>query len=130
MRTILLCAAAYFAIVFAAAFALGAVRVTMIAPRTGALPAVLIEVPIVLAIAWGVCRRLIGFFRLPATASARLQMGGAAFALLMAMEAAVSVFGLGRTLADDLNAFKTAAGFAGLLGQIGFALVPLAQRHR
>jgi hypothetical protein len=40
--------------VFVFAFVVGAIRVTLVAPRTGALLAVLIESPIVLAVSWQV----------------------------------------------------------------------------
>ena len=42
----------YAALVFAVGFALGALRVTLIAPRLGETRAVLLEAPVMLAVSW------------------------------------------------------------------------------
>ena len=44
--------ASYFALVFLLGFAFGLLRVLVLAPKYGEVAAVLIEVPIVLALAW------------------------------------------------------------------------------
>ena len=67
----------YFAGVFSAAFLLGVVRTLWLAPAIGAAPAVLVETPIVLAISWWWCRRLLAHQPLPL--AGRALMGGSAF---------------------------------------------------
>ena len=120
-------AAAYFAIVFIAAFALGAFRVTVIAPRLGTLTAVLIELPIVLGVSWIVCAQVVRLFDVPNAWLPRLLMGGLAFLLLMIAEPAIAIFGFGRSLAQYFSGFRSTAGLIGLIGQIAFALIPLVQ---
>jgi hypothetical protein len=120
--------AAYFTIVFLAGFALGTFRVLVVAPRLGATIAVLLEAPVILAVSWGACRWCVRRLRPPATASARASMGAAAFALLMSTELGLSVLVFGRSLVDHFASYGTTAGAIGLAAQIGFALLPLAQR--
>ncbi|MDQ7010342.1 MAG: hypothetical protein Q9M29_00840, partial [Mariprofundaceae bacterium] len=50
---------AYFAMVFAAGFMLGIVRVMLLAPNVGETLAVAIELPIMLAVSWISCSMLI-----------------------------------------------------------------------
>ncbi|MGB4908133.1 MAG: hypothetical protein WBP15_06330, partial [Tabrizicola sp.] len=50
---------AYVLPVFAVAFALGAVRVNLVAPRVGPLLAVAVELPLVLALSWAVAGRVL-----------------------------------------------------------------------
>ena len=47
---------AYFLVVFTFAFAMGVLRVLVLVPRMGEVAAVLIEVPLVVAVSWWVCR--------------------------------------------------------------------------
>lgn len=119
----------YFVIVFAAGFLLGMLRVTVVVPQLGALRAVLIELPIMLAISWVTCRWIITRYTVPGTIIDRLAMGGVAFALLMVAELGLSVLLFKQTVIDHLATYKTAAGVMGLLMQIGFALFPLVQRN-
>jgi hypothetical protein len=59
MTRSLLTGAAYFVIVFAAAFALGALRVTFIVPAVGSVWATLLELPLTLAASWTACGWLV-----------------------------------------------------------------------
>jgi hypothetical protein len=115
-------------VVFAAGFALGAIRVLLVAPRLGDTAAVALELPLMLAISWVACLRLIGRLRVPATPPARLVMGGLALALLLAAEFALAL-GLGGTPGAAL-ALGTAAGLIGLAGQAAFAVLPLVALTR
>jgi hypothetical protein len=115
----------YFLIVFAAGFALGTLRVLLLAPHVGALPAVVLELPVMLAVSWVACRWTIGWFRVPGTLIVRVTMGLVAFTCLMLAEYAVGVFGFGRTLAQHVAHYGTAPALAGLLAQIAFAAVPV-----
>jgi len=124
---VLASAAVYFAVVFAAAFALGALRVTVVVPRLGTLMAVLIEVPIVLGVSWLVCRQVVHWFGIPNEWLPRLRMGALAFLFLMIAEPAIAILGFGRSLTQYAAEFSSTAGLIGLLGQIAFALIPLLQ---
>jgi hypothetical protein len=127
MATILTAAVIYFAIVFACGFVLGAVRVVAIAPRLGAPIAVLIEVPLILAISWYACRWVIARFAVPAEVGPRIAMGAAAFAIVMVAEFGLSVLGFGRTALEHFAAFREAPALMGLLAQLGFAILPTVQ---
>jgi hypothetical protein len=115
-------ALAYFALVFVAAFAFGALRVTLIAPQIGALAAVALEVPLILGLSWIVAGRVLG--RWPLTTSEALAMGALAFALLMLAELALAYALSGQPPAAYAATLLTAPGALGLAGQIGFALIP------
>ena len=114
-------AASYFLPVFAVAFLLGALRVTLVAPQTGPLLAVALEVPLVLALSWLVAGRVLG--RWPLALPDRLAMGALAFALLMLAELTLAL-AFGQTPARFLSDLATPPGALGLAGQIGFGLVP------
>lgn len=61
----------YFAVIFAMGFVLGVIRTLVIAPRTGATVAVLMEMPLMLAASWIVAHRIVRRAHLaPARASA------------------------------------------------------------
>lgn len=123
-----LCAGAcYFAIVFAIGFVLGAIRVLLVIPRFGDTNAVLLELPVMLALSWIACAWLARHFAVPPGVGERLLMGGFAFALLMSGELGVSVLGFGRTVAQHFAGYRTAGVQLGLAAQVGFALFPLAQ---
>lgn len=119
---------AYFGLVFAIGFALGTIRVLVVIPRFGDTNAVLIELPIMLALSWMACAWAVRRFAVPPRTVARLVMGAAAFALLMLGEVAVSVFGFGRTVAEHLATYQTPGAQLGLAAQLAFALFPWVQR--
>jgi hypothetical protein len=112
-------------IVFAVGFVLGTGRVLLITPRFGETDAVLLELPVMLALSWIACTSLVRRFAVSPGIAERLGMGGVAFALLMLGELGVSVFGLGRTVAEHLASYQTISVRLGLAAQIGFALFPL-----
>ena len=120
-----LAGAAYFALIFPVAFLLGVLRTLVLVPLTGELVAVALEVPVLLALAWGLARRL--GRPVPATAGARAAMGGIAFALLMVAELALAVLILDMPPMAFLAGMATAPGLPGLAGQIAFGLIPLVQ---
>lgn len=130
MKNALSAGVLYFAIVFAAGFALGAMRIFAIAPRVGELGAVAIELPLILAISWFACARLIRRFNVAQQGAPRLLMGALAFTLLMTAEFLLSSIGFGRSLAEQVEALWTPAGAIGLAGQIAFAIFPLLQLRR
>ncbi len=124
----LLTGTAYVAAVFAAGFVLGVLRTLVLAPRLGELIAVLVELPLMLTIAWLVCKRILR--RWPLSALAAVGMGAIAFLLLMGAEAALSTLLAGRTLAEHLALYTQWPHRAGLAGQLVFALFPAIQAWR
>lgn len=122
-------ALAYFAVAFACGFVLGAVREIVVAPRLGAVAAVALEVPIMLAISWVAAGVLVRRFAVPARIPARLLMGGFAFVLLQLAEIALAA-GFGTPPGAYVAGFATAKGALGLAAQGAFALLPLAVARR
>ena len=122
MTRSLLTGALYFAIVFAFAFAFGAVRVTWISPAVGALAATAVELPFTLGVAWVAC----GWLTRKAVMSAGqgLAVGAFAFALLMVCEASLAVLIFGQTPGQYGAGLLTPSGALGLAGQIAFGLIP------
>lgn len=120
-------ALAYFAVVFAAAFAFGVLRVTLIAPAVGALAAVALEVPLILALSWLVAGRVLRHRTL--SVGQALGMGGLAFLILMLAEFALAFTLSGQTPTAYAATIATAPGALGLAGQIGFALIPTLRRQ-
>ena len=120
--------ATYFAIVFAAGFALGTIRVLLIAPIVGRTIGVLIETPIILGISWIACQRCVERFQIPDRLLSRMLMGVAAFALLMIAEALLAVIGFGQTFVAYVTSLGTSPGAIGLAAQIAFGVIPMVQR--
>ena len=116
----------YFAAVFAAGFVLGTVRTLVLIPRLGELGAVMVELPLILAVAWFVCGRLVRHRGLAATEAAA--MGSIAFALLMVAEAGLSRWLGGRSLAEHLALYAEPAHLIGLMAQLAFAAFPMLRR--
>ncbi len=117
----------YVGVVFGLAFCLGVLRVMWIAPWLGEVGAVLVEVPLVLAISWIAAGAALRRWPLRPWGD-RAAMGAMAFVALMALELALGGFGFGRTPADMLRSMSTPAGLIGLAGQIGFGLIPLVRQ--
>lgn len=120
-------ALAYVLPVFAAAFVIGALRVTLIAPQIGALAAVAIEVPLILLLGWFVAGRVLR--RWPLTKVKARTMGALAFLILMLAEFALAFTLSGQSPAAYAASLITAAGALGLAGQIGFALIPALRAY-
>jgi hypothetical protein len=118
--------ALYFAIIFAAGFALGTLRTLFLAPKVGSAVAVAIELPVMLAVAWFVCRRVATGWALEPNIAARLLMGGSALVLLIISETVLGLL-LGRSLAELVAEYGTPAGLLGVAGQIAAGSFPVAQ---
>jgi hypothetical protein len=114
-------ALAYFLPVFAVAFVLGVLRLYVVIPVTGPLIAVALEVPVILGLSWLVAGRVLQ--RSPMARTRRGLMGAFAFGLLMLAELALAT-AFGETPRQFLAAMATPHGALGLLGQLGFALIP------
>jgi hypothetical protein len=118
---------AYFALVFALGFVLGTIRTLFVPdmPGRGRLLGVLIELPIMLAASWFLCGAVVRRFRVTNTVSARLWMGGIAFALLILAEMLVGVLLFGRTPVGHFVLYREASYALGLSAQVAFALMPV-----
>ena len=125
MTSALKAAFGYFAAVFAAGFLLGVARTLLIAPRTGDLPAVALELPLILAVSWFACGWAIRRHDVVSESGARLVMGVTSFILLMAAELAVSTLIAGRSLDEHMALYRTAPVLLGLCGQLVYAALPL-----
>ncbi len=115
---------AYAALVFAAGFALGAIRVMLLTPAAGELAAVALELPLILALSWLACGALLRRITVAPRTGPRLLMGAAALTALLAAEAALSALAFGRGLAEWSASLARPAGTLGLAGQGAFALFP------
>ncbi|MFI5408581.1 hypothetical protein [Kaistia sp. UC242_56] len=120
-------AALYFAATFAAGFVLGTLRVLLIAPRWGEVAAVLLELPVMLGIAWLVCGLTLRRFGISATNHRDIGMGAMAFLFLMAAEFALGILAFGRTATGIVASYATAAGALGLASQLVFAALPVVR---
>ena len=122
-RQIAIAAAAYWAVVFTGAFALGVIRSLWLAPQIGALAAVACEVPLVLALSWWAARRITARWRIPGGGPA-LAMGLIAFTVLMLAELGLAGLLAGQSPQQWAASLFTAVGVLGLGGQLLFALIP------
>ncbi|WP_147291745.1 hypothetical protein [Sphingorhabdus pulchriflava] len=120
---------AYFALVFAVAFLLGTVRTLWIAPALGATNAVLVELPVMLAVSWFIARWLVPREAINSAAE-QLTMGVTAFATLMFAERGLAVLLLDQSADLWFRELFGIPGILGLLGQIGFGAMPLLVGRR
>ena len=95
-REPLVAAFAYWAVVFAAGFILGTLRVFALAPLFGEVASVALEIPVMLAVSWIASRGICGRLNVPARLAPRFFMGGVAFALLITAELTLSVYAFGQ----------------------------------
>jgi hypothetical protein len=128
MRNIIHAALIYFAAVFSLAFVLGALRVTLIAPKVGAIAAVALELPVVLTASWRASAYATRCCHIAPREVARLQMGALAFVVLMGVEMMMSVFVFNQPVQGDfLTGMLTPHGILGLAGQMAFGFIPWIQ---
>jgi hypothetical protein len=121
--------ALYAIVVFSIGFILGTIRVLLLAPRLGETTAVIIEAPIMLVASWFVCRWCVDWLNVRRTVLTRSLMGLMAFLVLMSAEVGLGAV-LGRSLADQLAAYKSPSGSIGLGAQVIFAVFPVIQGWR
>jgi len=124
MLTVLKVGGVYFAVVFAAGFALGAIRMTWLAPRVGERMAELLETPLMIVVSFLAARWLVRRSRAVNTHVAWLGVGLVALALMLLVEFTVVLWLRGMTLTDyfaNRDPLSTAVYFTSL----GiFALLP------
>ncbi|WP_349369667.1 hypothetical protein [Salinarimonas sp.] len=130
MGRALLAGLAYFAIVFAAGFALGVFRAFLLTPALGHLGAVIVELPVIIAISAIAARWLVRRLAVPPALGARAAMGALAFALLMVAELGLSIALFGRTPGEHWATYGQLPAQLGLLGQVVYGLLPLFVARR
>jgi hypothetical protein len=121
--------ALYAIIVFLIGFILGTIRVLLVAPRLGETTAVILEAPMMLAASWFVCRWCVRRLDVGRTVPTRSLMGLVAFLVLVSAEVGLGAV-FGRSLVDQLAAFKFSPGAIGLGAQAIFAMFPVIQGWR
>ena len=114
-------------LVFLVGSLLGTIRVLYLVPRFGPDMAVLIELPVILAISWNACGIVLRHVAVPAAIGPRLVMGVAALGLLLLAEVALAIIGFGQTMATIIAQYTAAPGAIGLAGQVLFGLIPVAR---
>ena len=118
----------YFAIVYAAGFALGTLRVLVLAPALGASAAVLVELPIMLAVSWIACGFVLQRFAVPQ--AARATMAATAFVLLLLAELGTGIFAFGLAPEAAVARMVAPGNWLGLAGQLFFVVLPLLRKRR
>lgn len=117
----------YVFIAFALGFLLGPLREFLLAPALGRVAALAVELPVMLGFCWWLAPRAA---RGVAPGVARLRMGFAALAILLALEFGLGMALRGFTLAEWLGHFATAEGAMTMAGYLVFALIPWARGQR
>jgi hypothetical protein len=116
--------AVYFAMVFSAGFALGALRVLLVVPRTGVRAAELAEAPLMLLVTVLAARSVVRRFAMPPSMVTRLGTGCIALGLLLLAELGMVVIVQHQALSDYVASRDPVSGsvYVGLLCL--FALMP------
>jgi hypothetical protein len=129
MKRPLIAASAYFLVLFALGFVLGALRVIFVAPRIGPLAGVCAEVPVMVIAAFFASRWAIRRWQVAPNIMIRFAMTVWFLALLLLFETVFGTLLFGRTAAAQMAAMATLAGLVGLSGQIIAALMPVFVRR-
>ena len=119
----------YFALVFAAGFALAPLRELWAIPRFGERAGELMEMPIMLVVIVFAARYVVRRFRVPSATLPRLGIGIVALACLLLAEVGVVFWIRGFTLAEYVAARDPVSGgiYLAMLGV--FCLMPLLVRR-
>ncbi|WP_439533891.1 hypothetical protein [Polymorphobacter sp.] len=126
MKNALIAASVYFIALFALGFGLGTLRVLLVTPLVGPLAATSLELLIMLAAAYALCRRVIARWQVTGSTTLRAAMALWFLILLFAGEALLGAALFGRSPAQQWRAaLGTPAGLLGLLAQIIVAGLPL-----
>jgi hypothetical protein len=120
----------YFALVSAAGFVLGPIRILWLVPRVGQRAAELIEMPIMLVVIVIAARWSVQRLAVPRDWRSRLGMGLTAAGLLVLVELTVVLELMGMTFADYLARRDPVSAMAYYLSVLFFALLPLLLARR
>jgi hypothetical protein len=130
VKRAILAASVYFLALFSLGFALGTIRVLLIAPRFGPLAATIAEAPIMLIAAFWACRWTIRRWRVPRAIITRLAMALWFLVLLFLFEISMGSALFGRTISEQWAVLATSAGLIGLTAQVISALLPTVVERR
>lgn len=119
---------AYFALVFAAGFVLGTIRVLWIVPRVGPRTAELCEMPVMVLVSILVARWIVRHFALPKF-SARLGAGLIALIFLVGAEVLVVMYVQRVTISQYVADRDPISGTAYLLSLLLVAAMPWLTRY-
>lgn len=119
----------YFALTFAAGFALAPMRILVLEPRLGARAAELAELPLMLGISWLAASWTVRRFDVPPTFGARSAMGLIALTLMLLAEFALVLPLRGMTVAEYFATRDPVSGAAYYVALVAMALLPLAVRR-
>jgi hypothetical protein len=108
---------------FGVGFLLGPLREFVLAPNIGRLPALLVELPLLLGFCAWIAPRILRRCGIP-PGPARLRLGLAALSLLLALEFLTGVALRGWDLRRWIADFATLPGLVTLLGYLVFAFIP------
>ena len=120
----------YCAVVFAAGLVLGLIRTVWVAPLAGELAAVMLQAPVLLAVASSACGWVAERFDVAEPFLDRLVMGGAALAALILAEAVTGLIVWRGALLAYFAAHGRSAVLLGLLVQLAFAVFPMIRQRR
>jgi hypothetical protein len=129
MSRALAAGAAYALLLLAAGTGLGTLRVLLAAPRLGPGWALVLELPVMLAIAWAATGWLLARLAVSPRPVPRLAMSATALLLLFAGEAALAAGLTGTRPAAWLAGFAEPSSWPGLAAQILAGLMPLLRRR-
>jgi hypothetical protein len=115
----------YSLLVFLAAAMLGSIRQTVLAPLFGPATAVMIELPIILAVSWNICGIVLQHVPAAPAIGLRLIMGASALVFILLEELVLAMLAFGQSFAVFVAQYSTLQGLLGLAGQVAFGLIPL-----
>lgn len=107
---------------FGAGFCLGVFRVLLVVPMIGELPAVLMELPLIMMACWRLSKLFI-----QNVSNGVVAMGVVAFATLLLFEVALSLLVFDKALDEILQDFASTKGIIGILGQVTASSFPAIQ---
>ena len=119
----------YCTVVFAAGFVLSVVRMRWVTPLAGESIGVLLEAPIMLALAWSACGWVAKRLDVSQQFLDRLVMGGVALAVLVVAEATAAMLASGHSIGEFFTTYGRSAVLLGLLAQLAFAVFPMLNRN-
>ena len=115
------------ALVMVAGTILGTARVLLVAPRLGDTAATILELSVIRGAGWFTCGVSAGGYDVGNDPRLRLMIGGAALAVLVALEALLAFVVAGTSPASFLGGYRETAARIGLAAQVLYATFPVLQ---